>query len=104
MTKQELARARNTNKWLLTGSYKPYNTEALTSIELDLIDLINRSREQLLEYWDENSRLLGLNVPEHKCYYPNCKNKAKYLFDNNNYSCKTHLEGNINYKLIKKDE
>lgn len=101
MTKQELARARNINKWLLSGSFKPYNTTALTAVEIDLINLINRTRKQLLEHWDKNTELLGFNVPAHRCYHPNCKNKVKYRYEETGqYACKKHATYSDRLTLI----
>ena len=98
LSKRDLAKYRNSNKWLLSGSYKPYNKEALLPVELELIQEINNLRKRLIANWDNNSKLLGLKVPEHRCYFPNCRGKVVVKFESGNYACKKHLKENPNSK------
>ena len=69
MTKQELARKRNWFKYQLMGS-SLINTNAkiLTPDELILLKEIKHNLASLVLLFDESSRELGLNVPEHKCW------------------------------------
>lgn len=75
MKKQELAQKRNWFKFVLAGLYKPVDTSIMTSEERDqwrqLIDI----RDDLLYDFDKNSRYIGLNVPEYKCW---CGKEGKY--------------------------
>ena len=57
------------------------------------INEINLLRKVLIDSFDENSRNLGLKVPEHRCWFSPCKCKAKYRVGNTNlYLCKKHSD------------
>ena len=80
MTKRELAQKRNYFKFVLSGIPKPIDLNCLTQVEKDNWKELLYIRKQLLDKFDETSRSLGLNVPEHKCW---CGKPAKYGKDLN---------------------
>ena len=65
--KQKLQKDRAYFKFVLTGLYKPIKTESLTIEEYSWWQTILTARTELLKKFDERSRNLGLNVPEHRC-------------------------------------
>ena len=88
--KQDLAIKRNWLKLRVMGSFIDNNCTTLQ--EKTIINEINLLRKVLIDSFDENSRNLGLNVPEHRCYFGSCRCKAKYRVGNTNlYLCKKHL-------------
>ena len=72
--KQELQRNRSYFKFVVVGLNKPIHTESLTSDELYNWQLILEARDRIIALFENNSRSLGLNVPEHKCW---CGKPAK---------------------------
>lgn len=76
MTKLQLAQKRNYFKFVLHGMYRFIDNDALTEWELEEWATILNIRDELLEKFDNNSRLVGLKVPEHKCW---CGKEAKNL-------------------------
>ena len=53
-----------------------------------------------MDNWDRRSKLIGLKVPEHRCYEPNCKGKVIVKFEIGNYACKKHFKENPNSKVL----
>ena len=76
--KQKLQQHRSWFKFRIIGAYTPISSEFLTSDELANMNLILEARNRILACFDENSRSLGLNVPEHKCW---CGKPAKVEID-----------------------
>lgn len=76
--KQKLARNRNYFKFVLTGIYKPIKLESLTEWEKITWNQILELRDKLIQEFDTNSRDLGLNIPEHRCFY--CYREAKRTY------------------------
>lgn len=72
--KQKLQKARAYFKFVLTGLPKPINLNYLGPAEKSAWNEILLIRNQLLNEFDWNSKRLGLNVPEHKCW---CNKPAK---------------------------
>ena len=66
MTKQELARHRKWNKVRLSGM--SFDTRVLTEQELALLEKIQNLKDELLQHWDPNSKLLGLKVERYNVY------------------------------------
>ena len=103
MTKQELTRIRNPIKWRLSGYTFPNNKEVLTQEEILIISEMRLLHKRLMNNWDENSKELGLKVPEHKCYMHNCRNKVIAVDERFNfYTCKKHKDNDENWILINK--
>lgn len=75
MSKQELARKRNWFKFVLSGLYKPVDTNIMTKKERGQWEQLINIRNDLLDDFDGNSRYLGLNVPEYRCW---CGKEGKY--------------------------
>lgn len=95
--KQKLQQGRAYFKFILTGLVKPLiSSVQITKEERELWEEIIAVRNKLLDMCDENSRTLGLNVPEHRCYVYGCYNKAKYevkdIFGDPVYACKKHYK------------
>ncbi len=76
MDKQKLAQNRNYFKFVLAGLNKSINKESLTDDEKSKWEQILKLRLDLLKHADINSRLQGLNIPEHRCIY--CRKEAKH--------------------------
>jgi hypothetical protein len=95
MTKQGLAQKRNYFKFVLSGMIKPVDITVLTPYEIGRFNTIKEAIKDLIDNFDNNSRLNGLNVPEHKCW---CGKEAKYTKDyvgkgeNATWVCKKHLK------------
>ena len=66
--KQKLQQSRSWFKFRLLGAYTPISSEFLTSDELANMSLILEARSRILACFDDNSRGLGLKVPEHRCW------------------------------------
>lgn len=62
--KQKLQKARAWFKFVLTGMAKPVEIKYLTTAEKDLWNGVKSNLKTLIDLHDENSRLLGLKVPE----------------------------------------
>jgi hypothetical protein len=75
MTKLQLAQKRNYFKFVLSGMIKPVDLSVLTPAEIIMWRQLIRLRDNLIEGFDGNSRLNGLNVPEHRCW---CGKAGKY--------------------------
>jgi hypothetical protein len=65
---------------VLSGIPKPIDYNSLTEWEQEEWATVLNIRDELLDKFDETSRNLGLNVPEHKCW---CGKPAKYGKDLN---------------------
>jgi len=92
--KQKLAQNRNYFKYILSGIQKPINFDALTEFETEEWATILNIKDELLDKFDNNSKILGLNVPEHRCYFSPCRNKVKYsgeLYGEKVWFCKKHF-------------
>lgn len=100
--KQELARARNFMRFRLTGFVLGVNPGHVTWEESQLIHDFERARMDLLDNFNKNSRELGLKVPEHRCYYYSCRNKAKFegeLHGEEFHFCKKHYQEYLECKI-----
>lgn len=75
MTKLQLAQKRNWFKFVLSGLNKPVDTKIMTGEERDQWRRLMDIRNDLLDDFDRNSRHLGLNVPEYRCW---CGKEGKY--------------------------
>ena len=95
MTKLQLAQKRNYFKFVLTGMFRQIDLEVLTDAEIIMWSQLQQLRHNLIDNFDNNSKLKGLNVPEHKCW---CGKAAKYTLDHvekgeeSRWVCKKHLE------------
>lgn len=95
MTKRQLAQKRNYFKYVLSGIPKPIDFNALSEEEVRLWTLILNTRSILLESFEAQSSILGLRIPEHKCW---CGKEAKYTLDSvvrdesATWVCKKHKE------------
>lgn len=78
MTKQELARHRNWNKVRLSGM--SFDTRVLTEQELALFEKILSLKDELLQHWDSNSKLLGLKVERYNVYLNNTTYKVNISY------------------------
>lgn len=76
--KQKLAQQRNYFKFVLTGMFKPIKLESLTEWEKLTWQQILELKNKLIEEFDTNSKDLGLNIPEHRCFY--CHREAKRTY------------------------
>lgn len=90
--KQKLQKERAWFKFIITGMSKPVNIDYLTPYEEQYWKQILDIRKKLLFHFDSGSRLMGLNVPEHKCW---CGRKAKYqqshpVYTDIEWVCKKH--------------
>lgn len=109
MNKQELARKRNWFKHQMVSYVYLVDMNALHPTERILWKKFQEIRKDLLNEFDCNSRLLGLNVPKHKCFYPDCRNKViaeeiSPIFGTS-YVCKKHYGENKNhFKLIENED
>jgi len=93
--KQKLQKTRSWFKFQLTGMLKPVNTKYLTATEQDLWREIIEKRKTLLDIHDENSRILGLKVPEYRCFICNkgVDEDYKVTKDGETYNlCKKHFK------------
>ena len=77
-SKQQLQRDRAYFKFVLSGLIKPVNIKSLTEAEKSTYATIIVLRDKLINEFDSNSRQLGLNVPEHKCW---CGKPAKHCVE-----------------------
>jgi hypothetical protein len=96
--KQNLQKARAWFKFVLTGIPKPINTKYLTTTEQDMWKQVLELRTSLLNIHEENSRVLGLNVPEFRCDFCNkgVKENYKLTIDGETYNlCKKHFKEQI---------
>ena len=82
LTKQQLAQKRNYFKFVLTGLRKPINPSSLTEEELNQWHDLLKIRGKLLDNFDNASRILGLNVPEHKCWCGKAAKQQADYYDN----------------------
>ena len=95
MTKLQLAQKRNYFKFVLSGMFRLIDNDVLTEWEQEEWSTIFNIRDELMDKFDENSKLMGLNVPEHKCW---CGKPAKYTLDHvekgkeSKWVCKKHLK------------
>lgn len=85
MTKQQLAQKRNYFKFVLTGMFRKLDLSALTEWEQEEWATIFNIRDELMDKFEGNSRLMGLNIPEHRCW---CGKEGKYDIPEN-YPYKT---------------
>lgn len=76
MNKQELAQKINYFKFTLLGLPKPISIESLTNEETAKWLVIKETAKSLVDSFDSNSKLLGLKVPEHRCW---CGKEGKYI-------------------------
>jgi hypothetical protein len=93
VNKKELAKWRNSNKWLLSGMCKHIKLEYLTDEEKTLLNTIYSIHKALMEEWDDNSIKLGLTVRP-KCW---CGKIGKYIakyemLHKDKLVCKKHIE------------
>jgi hypothetical protein len=72
--KQKLQKDRAYFKYVLSGIPKPIKEESLTQEEQILWQSLLLKRNSLLTNFENNSRELGLRVPEHRCW---CGKAAK---------------------------
>ena len=86
--KQKLQKGRAFFKFVLTGLDKHIDISSLSEYEQEEWSTILNIKDNLLDTFDKESRLLGLNVPEHRCW---CGKEAKFFIGNNRWSCKKHL-------------
>lgn len=89
---QKIQKDRAYFKFVLAGIPKPIKQESLTSIEKLLWKELLSIRTVLLNQYDNNSRLKGLNVPEHKCF---CGKEGKYSVETDYFTgfmCKKHFK------------
>ena len=94
MDKQELARNRNWLKFQLAGKAIRYSEKYVTPAELEVIEEVNQRINLLIKHFNNQSRNLGLNGPEHKCHINPCKRKAKHIetvYGKEIYFCKKHF-------------
>lgn len=96
--KQKLAQQRNYFKFVLTGISKPINFNSLTEWEQEKWSTILNIRKELIDKFDRNSRIMGLNVPKHKCW---CGKEGKYepeyeTFGDVKFVCKKHIKDEYN--------
>lgn len=90
--KEELQKARAFFKYVLTGLPKPIKLKYLTEDERLLWNTILYHRSTLLENLDDNSKLMGLNIPEHRCW---CGLPAKYYNEGySTWTCYKHYYEN----------
>lgn len=61
MEKKELAKWRNSNKWMLSSVVKPIKPESLTQEEINILNEIKYLHKELMDNWDDNSIKLGLS-------------------------------------------
>lgn len=92
--KQKLQKDRAYFKYVLTGIPKPVGLNSLSEYEQEKWATILNIRDNLINTFDKESRLLGLNVPEHRCW---CKKPAKMQVDYYNngelvWVCNKHRE------------
>lgn len=89
-SKQKLQRDRAYFKYVLTGLPKPIVLASLSEEERINWNTIINLISSLVNQFDKNSRELGLNVPEHKCW---CGKEGKYNSSiPGKYVCKKHVE------------
>lgn len=97
--KQQLQKDRAYFKFVLHGLPKPLQYRSLTLEEKDAWETILTVRKELISSFNSRSRVLGLKVPEYRCW---CGKEGKYepvgypeyFFENHTKVCKKH----INYK------
>jgi len=76
MDKQTIARKRNWFKYNLEGSFfTRVNNTILTLDEVQTIYYIETKINSLKQNFEDNSRKLGLKVPEYRCW---CGREGKY--------------------------
>jgi hypothetical protein len=68
LSKQQLAQKRNWLKYQLSGIKLVYQEESVTPEELQILNEINLCIKTLLKDFDNNSKLLGLKIPETRCF------------------------------------
>ena len=91
MNKQELARARNSLKFRLSGAKAIFNVNnCVTQQELSTLLIINANIEALLEVWDSRSIQLGLKVKPYKCEYCGKHSNKNYPLENMTACKKCH--------------
>jgi len=73
--KQKLQKERAWFKYQVSGISFRISNNALTSKEKDILSIIKVSVDYLKTIHDRQSIILGLNVPEYKCW---CGKVAKY--------------------------
>lgn len=78
LSKLKLAQKRNYFKFIISGMLKPIDLDCLTKGELEMWNNISSQVNLLKQGFDNNSRQLGLNVPEHRCW---CGKPAKLQVD-----------------------
>lgn len=93
--KQKLQKGRAYFKFVLAGLFKPIDLKQLTNEELEAWKLILNTREHLLAIHDANSKILGLKIPEHRCW---CRKEGKYKpeYDYVGLVCKKHIRMGTN--------
>ncbi len=92
MEKIKLAQKRNYFKFVLSGIPKPIDFNALTEWEQEKWATILNIRNELLDKFENNSRIFGLKVPEHRCW---CGKVGKYKPEYDYYEglvCKKHIK------------
>lgn len=92
--KQKLQKDRAWFKYVLTGLPKPIKLGSLSEYEQKQWNEVLLIRNGLLSEFDFNSKKLGLNVPEHRCW---CGKPAKvqvdyYGTDELQWVCNKHIE------------
>jgi len=98
MTKQELARHRNWNKARLSGM--SFDTRVFTEQELALLQKIQNLKEELLQHWDFNSKLLDLKVERYNVYLNNTMYKVNISYKEALY-CKKYSDDEKSVEIRK---
>lgn len=89
-SKQNLQKNRAWFKFVISGLPRPIDMNSLTDWEKETWNQIKALSKLLIDEFDNNSKELGLKVPEHKCW---CGREGKYNSTiNGEYVCKKHLE------------
>ena len=89
---RQRAQKRNWFKFRLEGSF--LRCDVVTAQEKEILDAIDTLKTALIRGFDNNSRSLGLIVPNIRCYVRGCKCKVVDTMDIRNYGvvnvCKKH--------------
>lgn len=93
---QKTQRARAYFKFVLTGLSKPIKKEFLTKEEQKSWNKILDLRKDLLEIHDENSKEMGLKIPEHRCFA--CNKPAEREMEDG-WLCDLHYKMYLETKL-----
>lgn len=88
---QKLQKSRAFFKYVITGLFKPVNTNYLTEYEVSLWNEILEIRKKLILIHNGNSRELGLDVPVNRCYVEKCRKEGTHLTEIGKF-CSKHYE------------